>query len=120
LFKKQSDMFGFYRTLALRLVSSVIKILVLLSAAVVRIGVNSARLFARLLLFHWNNIYSHSYGEHFHCFFFSGSEACPEPTAGVLGNVEEEDVFGQEGIRRLSNSRSRYLDSAPERISERS
>jgi hypothetical protein len=120
LFKKQSDMFDFYRTLALRLVSSVIKILVLLSAAVVRIGVNSARLFARLLLFHWNNIYSHSYGEHFHCFFFSGSEACPEPTAGVLGNVEEEDVFGQEGIRRLSNSRSRYFDSAPERISERS
>jgi hypothetical protein len=32
-------------------------ILVLLSAAVVRIGVNCARLLARLLLFHWNNIY---------------------------------------------------------------
>jgi hypothetical protein len=43
--------------LGLRLVSSVIKTLVLLSAAVVRIGVNCAQLFARLLLFHWNNNY---------------------------------------------------------------
>jgi hypothetical protein len=30
----------------------------LLSAAVLRIGVNCARLFARLLVFHWNNIYT--------------------------------------------------------------
>jgi hypothetical protein len=37
--------------------SSVIKRLVLLSAAVVRIVVNCARFFARLLLFHWYNIY---------------------------------------------------------------
>ncbi len=44
--------------LGLHRVSSVITILVLLSAAVVRIGVNCARLFARLLLFHWNNIYT--------------------------------------------------------------
>ena len=41
----------------LRSVSSVIKILVLLSAAVVRIGVNCARLFTRLLLLGWNSIY---------------------------------------------------------------
>ncbi len=38
--------------------SSVITILVLLSAAVVRIGVNCARFFARLLLFYWYNIYT--------------------------------------------------------------
>jgi hypothetical protein len=38
--------------------SSVIKSLVLLSAAVVRIVVNCARFFARLLLFHWYNIYT--------------------------------------------------------------
>jgi hypothetical protein len=37
--------------------SSVIKSLVLLSAAVVRIAVNCARFYARLLLFHWYNIY---------------------------------------------------------------